>query len=288
MWTLGFESLGVGIRVTWESLALTPVLRALTACYAPLEREATLDYRMSGSPPYELRRNGQVIHRSSELDELPPVFELDLYAAVVRQANSAGWVLHAAGAVRNAQAIVLFGESGTGKSTLVHALVERGSSYLSDEWVLVRSGGQAAGVARPITREVNAPAPAEPWSNFRYVLHAPDGTPVESLLSNPPAASLWRAPCAILALVHLTSERYPTAELEPLGSVAALAACLESTLHGNSESAVIALRVLGNTPVFRLRAGPVAESSELVQRLWLGCQRPAVLGSTAGLGEAEG
>jgi hypothetical protein len=269
MWRLAFEALGAAVHVAWEPAALMPPLRALTSSYAECERDAALDYRITGGPPYELTRNGSVVYRTSELDDLPPAFELDLYRELVELGSRAGWVLHAAAAVRDRGAIVLYGDPGAGKSTLVHELVRRGSRYLSDEWAVLGGDGEVRGIARPITLEPTAVAGnAEGWSTFRYVLRAGDGSSVESLLVHPPASRLARGPSRLLALVHLTRERHARAVLERLGPEQALRSCFESTLPGGAGAAAIALRVVARTPVFRLSAGPVAACSGMLEQLW--------------------
>ena len=48
------------------------------------------------------------------------------------------------------KAILIPGRSRSGKSTLVHALVEQGATYLSDEYALITATGSVAPYARPI------------------------------------------------------------------------------------------------------------------------------------------
>ncbi len=104
-------------------------------------------------------------------------------AALCYQRGIAAW--HAATAVRDGQAVILAGDSATGKSTLLAALLARGWAMLGDELapVVVRTGG--AVTALPTGSEVRL------WPDaIKRVDAAP--TPTQALRRPVPIRSIWR------------------------------------------------------------------------------------------------
>ncbi len=73
----------------------------------------------------------------------------DLHLSIALHAVDAVFV-HAGVVAWNDRAIVLPGRSHAGKSTLVHALVRAGATYLSDEYARVTTSGDIAPYPRPL------------------------------------------------------------------------------------------------------------------------------------------
>ena len=77
----------------------------------------------------------------------------EVLAAAVRLAieRAPGLLLHAGAVSRDGRAVLFPGESGTGKSTMTAACVQRGLDYVTDEMVALEIDSLAvAGFARPI------------------------------------------------------------------------------------------------------------------------------------------
>lgn len=73
----------------------------------------------------------------------------DLHLTIALHATEEVFV-HAGVVEWNGSAIVLPGRSHSGKSTLVHALVEAGATYYSDEYARITANGDVAPYPRPI------------------------------------------------------------------------------------------------------------------------------------------
>ncbi len=73
----------------------------------------------------------------------------DLHLSIALHATHHVFV-HAGVVAWNGNAIIIPGRSRTGKSTLVHALVQAGATYLSDEYALATPQGTIAPYPRPI------------------------------------------------------------------------------------------------------------------------------------------
>lgn len=102
------------------------------------------------------------------------------------------WLFVHAGVVGwRGEATVLPGRSFSGKSTLVHALVEAGAEYLSDEYAVV----DAEGRVRPYRRRLSLRE--GPYGQARRVTHGATGTP---------AARACALPVTRIALLRYDAE----------------------------------------------------------------------------------
>lgn len=90
-------------------------------------------------------RDPQVEQIGSSIDDLVD----DLHLSIASHATDELFV-HAGVVGLGGHAILLPGRSWAGKSTLVHALVQAGASYLSDEYARVTPDGRIAPYPRPI------------------------------------------------------------------------------------------------------------------------------------------
>jgi ketosteroid isomerase-like protein len=106
-------------------------------------------------------------------------------------------VVHAGVVAFGSRAVVFPGRSGAGKSTLIHMLVQRGATYLSDEFAMFDAGGGLHAFGKPISLrlprlgaerdEFNGPSLSE--HNNRLHVH----------VSAPPARE--RFACAVILCV---------------------------------------------------------------------------------------
>jgi hypothetical protein len=106
----------------------------------------------AGSPGMVVRVEGQLAARELTHAQALDVLESELQLSVARLARPQVFV-HAGVVAVNGRAILVPGRSGTGKTTLVRALVEAGATYYSDEYaVLDREGRVHPYPRRPSVR----------------------------------------------------------------------------------------------------------------------------------------
>ena len=112
---------------------------------------------------YQLECNGAAVFRTTELDLLLDAFED--HAKIQTAWRAQGMLFVHAGVIGwRGHGIVMPGRSGTGKTTLVRALIEAGAEYYSDEFALLDANGRVHPYARPLsirnagTRATRCPA----------------------------------------------------------------------------------------------------------------------------------
>jgi hypothetical protein len=88
-----------------------------------------------------VRLDGQPVARGLSHGDALDVFESELQLSVARLAQPEVFV-HAGVVAVGGRAILMPGRSGTGKTTLVRALVEAGARYYSDEYAVIDAGGR--------------------------------------------------------------------------------------------------------------------------------------------------
>jgi hypothetical protein len=86
--------------------------------------------------------------------DLCDIFESDLESFIARRSRSALFV-HAGAVSWKGQAIVIPGESRSGKTTLVQAFLELGATYYSDEFAVFDSEGLVHPFPRPLSIRTN-------------------------------------------------------------------------------------------------------------------------------------
>ena len=163
-WAAGtaFRAYGqrIGVRVSERSLI--PELEAI----APPQREPLAEPRVRRL--YSVIRGGedgrrrgvrrfhlvyaqsQRLSRTADLAEALADLERDLERYLAEQSRRLLFV-HAGVVGWHGRAILVPGHSHSGKSTLVAALLERGASYLSDEYALVDARGRVHAYPRPLS-----------------------------------------------------------------------------------------------------------------------------------------
>lgn len=143
------EALGLRIRV---SGALVPRVSPLLAGMAWGDPEAHVNCRIEVSVDdgMRLRVDDQL---TFETDDLGALVHQLVWEITQRAVGSSPHpvVLHAATVAYRGATVTIAGESGTGKSTLCAALVERGATYVTDEATALDTAGYAVtGLVRPI------------------------------------------------------------------------------------------------------------------------------------------
>lgn len=121
--------------------------------YAERQQDATpVVYSLwsgAGRPRYALDRDDQRVASSESLEELMSALLWQISGDTVQHAE--GYLLVHAGAVVSpgGDGVLILGEAGSGKTTLVAALVQEGFGYLSDEAAAIEL---ATGLAHPWPR----------------------------------------------------------------------------------------------------------------------------------------
>jgi len=132
-----------------------------------------------------VRLDGQPVARGLGHEDALDVFESELQLSVARRAQPEVFV-HAGVVAVGGRAIVVPGRSGTGKTTLVRALVDAGATYFSDEYAVIDGAPvcKTAQRAGSPWREGTAAGAQESWPASRSRrAHRPDALPPPGTLA---------------------------------------------------------------------------------------------------------
>lgn len=205
---LNFESYGVRISVETNVDALTTELKDLvrstlvnnvrfdeSTSYA----EHSFFIGRSNDKQYFIKRDNEEIYGELSLDSV-----LELFVRMLRLKISEHAVDHVfvhAGVVGwNGQAIILPGESGSGKTSLVIELVRLGAEYYSDEYAVI----DEKGLVHPFARKLSVKNLEQDWSER-------NGVPIEAIGGR---AGISPIPIGLVALT--TFAPGPTAPLQEI------------------------------------------------------------------------
>jgi len=237
---------------------------ALTRLYARTDKRPQIvyDVRLADGSMSEIAlwRDEQCLYRSSEPADLPPAFELDLYETVMA-AMPNGLFLHAGGVVLANKALILAGASGTGKSTLIQALVNKGALYISDEWVHIDCEGRVRGIQRPICHDH--------WveGSWRYAVPSRAGGLSVQYLTTPGAAVVADAVVVLGCLVTLQGYGADNPHIESVTGAAALTQLWQHVLRPNDEASQCALSISQRFPIMSLKAAGIESTVDLLLQL---------------------
>ncbi len=148
----------IGVRVTDRHI-LSPIRRRLPPGWRPT-RSSVVDCLYSlvageeGARSRVRRHNllyvgSSLLARAVDLDEVLEVLESDLHFRVALLARRRVFV-HAGAVGWQGRAIVVPGASGSGKSSLVAALVRAGATYYSDEFAVFDTRGRVLPYSKPL------------------------------------------------------------------------------------------------------------------------------------------
>lgn len=149
-----FEAFGVQLKLTLGDSQLEPYAHQILppGWRASSERESAgrFGLRQTGDDAYEVTVNG-----ASWLEHATLAVALVMLDAQIRlfiAANARDWTfVHAGVVARDDHALVIPGESFSGKTTLVSALVEAGATYYSDEYAVLDEAGLVHPYPRPLS-----------------------------------------------------------------------------------------------------------------------------------------
>jgi len=100
-----------------------------------------------------------MVHRATSLDVVLDALEIDARHFVAQFARRSVFV-HAGSVAVAGRAVVIPGRSGTGKSTMVAALLRRGATYYSDEYAVFDQRGRVRSYPKPLSLRVEASSAA--------------------------------------------------------------------------------------------------------------------------------
>lgn len=239
------------------------LVEMLLARYPDSREQAELSFHLRGGSRPSLVRAGVYETPVDAVEDLVPLFEIDLYHALIEAAKP-GWLLHAAALERDGRAIVFAGPSGAGKTTLSIALIARGWRTLTEEIVLVDRHGIAHGLARPIHGSPGV-IPRE-WRQLDYVMRNASGR-VHGVLAHPPSESWQPAALPLHALVRIEHgvDREASVTLAP--APVALRRLWDCTLRCDDDGVSAAAAILGGHRAFELSSSSVDEAVQLAEQI---------------------
>jgi hypothetical protein len=260
-----FAALATTVSVAVDDDVPSDLASMLIAGYPEVEEQPTLSFHLRGGASPALVCVGRYETAVDHIADLVPLFELDLYHALVEHAPP-GWVLHAAAVERDGRAIVLAGLSGAGKTTLTLALLARGWRMATDEIVHISRDATIRGLARPIHSPTASAHSIPPeWARLPYPLRGHRGN--AGWLVEPAVAVRTTSPLPlhVLARIEHGSDRAPALELLPPSR--ALPRLWECTLRRDDDGLVIATTMLGSIRSFDLASSAVEQAVALVERV---------------------
>jgi hypothetical protein len=141
---IAFEAFGVRALVrTSHPEYLERVVVALPPGWrecAPADVERQFEIYADSAGTYGLMRDGTALYSGFELDFAISLLEGELRVDVAKRAPDKVFI-HAGAVAHKGRAILIPGESFSGKTTLVAALVRAGTVYYSDEFALLDENG---------------------------------------------------------------------------------------------------------------------------------------------------
>lgn len=271
----------VRVRCEWPSCG-PDVMNALETlwrgCREPLlapTRRAQIDVTRTWADGdvFQIALDGELLHSTQHSRDLLPLIESVLYR-LLHAGDSSCVLLHGACVCFEGRALILVGPSGSGKSSLALAAVQRGYAYLTDE-LTVTDGAQVWGVPRAIQFEPVRSGDVLPERLAQsdrelYPLRledddqAPDAVGAVPVRA-PSADELATGPYPASSACVIRVQRGKTCAVEPLSPLEALAELHEASFERPS----IALGVLvGPSRAYRLTwSEPQAALSALEQAL---------------------
>lgn len=256
---------GICVGVTADASlkeALGPLLRS----YEKSTGEPLVVFELEAGVALSLTVGKKRFEQIGDEVILMGIFEAALYGFLVETVQGR-LILHAAGVGREGAALVLAGQSGMGKSTLSLALMERGLSYLSEEWIAVDQNQCAAGLPRPL-RVDDVPLWEERCTRFE--IFADDRLPRSQLLV-PPEAQVLHGNVPLKALVILERESHGPPQLEAIEGTAAVFAALQPhLLFAGNDPLQAVTRLVESVAFFRLRFSEALSAAQHLERRFFG------------------
>jgi len=218
-------------------------------------------------------RDGELLMEGlSSIGEIAAVFERDLYDVVVARAETS-FMLHGAALANEESAVLLFGPSGAGKTTMSRALVARGARYITDEFAAVDPEGRVRGLPRALGLLPAAP-PLDPATQTlqgtadAYDFVGRNGELVHNDFFALAPEHLRHVPIAVGAVVQLQHDPNGTPGITDLRAADILPAMWDERHRGGEGELEIAIALLKRVPAFRLVTSSVERACTDLASVW--------------------
>jgi len=264
MWHRVVDCLGVSVRVATNAVEVVPPLVGVLRSYADAPGVPDIRYFLDAGPPPRVWLEDDVMIRVELPIDLIPAFERTLVARVLLYTTDVA--LHAGAVVTyDGRALIVAGESGAGKSTLVRSLLATGLHYLSEECVVVCSGGTCRGLARALHVADPAIAMSPDFVIDEYPLRP--HPPGAFRLFHPPQAQIWRGDASTAAIVSITHAPDASDTLDTLSGGEALAALWPAVFRRTHRDLPKLGLALADVPLYRLHTRTPQRAFDLVRTL---------------------
>ena len=151
--TMSFEAFGVRLELTFDNPMLEPRIREiLPPGWTPTRsdpRSTPFALRETGPDSYQVVIGGAPAVEHASLEVALTLLDSQMRLSIA--ANAKDWLFVHAGVVAlENRALLIPGATFTGKTTLVHALVQAGATYYSDEYAVLDDAGLVHPYPRPL------------------------------------------------------------------------------------------------------------------------------------------
>jgi hypothetical protein len=258
------------VAVASEDAVVSRALEALMAMYPRSDAPAAISYSLGEST---LVRDGETVDTYGTREALARAFEGDLYRTVVERARPS-FLLHAAAVATERGAVVLFGPSGAGKTTVSGALVARGARYITDEFVAIDAQLQVRGVPRPLCLDQDTEQDplrrALAGEIHRYRFDDFNGMCMDVPLFALADEHVCREPAPLVAIVHLRHAPEEKGAIRPLRASDALTRAWSERYRYGPDELDIAIAVMQSIPAYELVTNNVEQACRAVLDVVLG------------------
>lgn len=279
---LRFRLLPLAIEIEVDDPATAQRLRYVTNSVQQIGVPIleTHRWRVRGTGPWSLEENGDRVGRYERADNLLFVLYQRCYGRLAEQLALGGWLsIHGGLARISGRRVLVVGQKGVGKTTLMMRLLADGRAVEGDEQVLVRDG---IAVALPRAFHVKPGTAALIPELAGALRRAPrtalsDGTPIIGFDPTTAgfAASTAPGPIDLTVVLRRTGA---DADVRALSTVATLQAMIEHALpfeDARARTVSACATLLGAMEGFEVQVGDPAATAELIAGVARGTSRSA-------------
>jgi hypothetical protein len=217
-------------------------------------------------PVYALMRDGDEVASNPDRYRIIERLIREVSRETVAHSGRDYLLIHAGVAAAPSGAVLLTGESGSGKTTIIAALVQQGYGYLSDEAAVV---DLRSPLLQPWPRPLSFKSGAHGLERFSRLLERPDGrgwhVPVNRIRDGAVAA-----PSPLRWIVDYRYQPEASTALEPLArphAMALLASATPGLRHHGERGLRTLARLVAGASAYRLRSGDLDEATNCVREM---------------------